>query len=995
DMWEKIVLNLLSNALKFTFEGDITVEVRKSADQDEWIELEVRDTGTGIPAEDLPHLFERFYRVQGAQARTHEGTGIGLALVQELVRLHGGTVRVASTPGMGSAFTVIIPTGDAHLPADRVVSRARADEARTRESHVQGVTPFVEEALRWLPEPPLPALPLGEGTAAVTVAAAALDGYVPNVGAQPDGAIGPGADDTSASATQVHTESATILVADDNADMRAYLARLLSARWDVRTVANGADALAAASAQPPDLILADVMMPGMDGFALVAALRDNPRTRALPVILLSARAGEEATVEGLRAGADDYLIKPFSARELLARVQTHLELARVRKETAARAAQLDAVFEAIGDGVLVQDLQGRRTYANRAYRDLLRRHLQMQGHHLDPDTLFAGQAKWEHYVTISDEQDREMLPTEWPTERALRGETLTGANAVDELTYGADGTVMKLNVAAAPIRGAEGQITGAVGVFRDVTVRRQLEQQVAEQAGELEAIFAAQADGVAVFDTEGRFLRSNRALNQIFGMDAETDYTALSLAERMRRVLLFDEQGRRIPEAQWPHWRVLRGEVLAGASAMDARMRTLDGREVWISTTGAPVRSPDGQLIGVVLVTRDVTARRRLERKVAEQASELQTIFEAMTDGVFVLDADGHVTRLNAAAHALFGQTPHDGLAATAEGRVQAIELRDTEGRLLPLMQLPTQRVLRGEVLAGDDALTLMVRTYDERERIISLTGGPLRDATGQITGAVGVVRDVTELRRIESALAEQERLFRTLVENSPDIITRFDRNLRHIYVSPASEAVTGIPAHARLGKTYRQLGLPVGVYALWEHALRRAITTGQQQVFETGYQAAGRPPRVSQVRYIPEFAADGSVESVLGITTDITELKRAEEALRQSEERFAKAFHASPIAMSILSVATSRILDVNAAQLRLAGHSRDEMLGATVGDLDLLAPADLDALSDKWRQEARVYEAPVRIRTKSGKMRSCLCSMASIWVGGEECLIVTTLDVT
>ena len=288
DMWEKIVLNLLSNAFKFTFEGSITVALHPAGGR---VELLVRDTGTGIAAEELPHIFERFHRVHGARGRTHEGTGIGLALVHELVKLHGGEVTVVSQLGEGTTFTVSIPLGAAHLPADRLRG------GRTLASTALGATPYVEEALRWLPEEVLPE--------AVTV--------TPTSGA-------------------VTTQGARVLVADDNADMREYLGHLLSRYWTVETVGDGQAALEAAQARHPDLVLADVMMPRLDGFELLRALRGRPETRGVPVLLLSARAGEESRVEGLEAGADDYLVKPFSARELIARVHVHLELARARQE---------------------------------------------------------------------------------------------------------------------------------------------------------------------------------------------------------------------------------------------------------------------------------------------------------------------------------------------------------------------------------------------------------------------------------------------------------------------------------------------------------------------------------------------------------------------------------------------------------------------------------------------------------------------------------------
>lgn len=294
EMWEKIVLNLLSNAFKFTLQGGITVRLAQS---EEMAELTVADTGIGIEPKDQEHLFERFYRVRGAHGRTFEGTGIGLSLVQELVRLHGGSVAVASAPGQGTTFTVLLPLGSAHLPSDRI------GIARELASTAEGAAPFVEEALRWL---------LEQGRQA-GVTAGATKVAEPSMRC----AAGP---------------RPCVLLADDNADMRSYVGRLLGEDYDVYAVADGEAALKAALEAPPDLVLSDVMMPRLDGFALLQALRQDPKTATVPVILLSARAGEESRVEGLEAGADDYLIKPFSARELKARVKTHLELVRMRRE---------------------------------------------------------------------------------------------------------------------------------------------------------------------------------------------------------------------------------------------------------------------------------------------------------------------------------------------------------------------------------------------------------------------------------------------------------------------------------------------------------------------------------------------------------------------------------------------------------------------------------------------------------------------------------------
>jgi signal transduction histidine kinase len=293
EMWEKVVLNLLSNAFKFTFDGEIRVALSVVGQH---AELTVSDTGIGMDADALAHLFDRFHRVAGARSRSHEGTGIGLALVKELVRLHGGSVIVHSQPGQGSRFVVTLPLGTAHLPPERVsIGPAPAVRAATLEGVIDGL----------LESDPLFAMP---ATPSATPPAAA-------------------------------TQAATVLVVDDNADMRAYVARVLGARWQVQTAANGLLALALMAQRRPDLIVSDVMMPALDGWGLLQRVRENEQTRSLPFVLLSAQAGEEARLDGLARGADDYIVKPFSARELVARVEVLLvrEQMHALRDTANRA----------------------------------------------------------------------------------------------------------------------------------------------------------------------------------------------------------------------------------------------------------------------------------------------------------------------------------------------------------------------------------------------------------------------------------------------------------------------------------------------------------------------------------------------------------------------------------------------------------------------------------------------------------------------------------
>ncbi|MET7670420.1 SpoIIE family protein phosphatase [Micromonospora luteifusca] len=289
DMWEKIVLNLVSNAVKFTFHGEIRVRVRAVEGV---ARLEVTDTGIGIVPDELPHVFERFHRVPGVRARTHEGTGIGLALVRELVEMHGGEVGLTSQVDEGSTFTVTVPFGSAHLPTDRVAAFGPLPANEPEQARL-----YVAETALWTGVEPAPEF---------------------------DGRSMKGA------------PAGRILVVDDNVDLREHVTRLLSPTWEVVTASDGLVALQLAREGGFDLVLTDVMMPRLDGFGLVSALRADPRTRHVPIVMLSARAGSAEAVAGLAAGADDYLTKPFSGQELIARVRANVELGQLRGQIIRR-----------------------------------------------------------------------------------------------------------------------------------------------------------------------------------------------------------------------------------------------------------------------------------------------------------------------------------------------------------------------------------------------------------------------------------------------------------------------------------------------------------------------------------------------------------------------------------------------------------------------------------------------------------------------------------
>ncbi|HEX5368132.1 MAG TPA: ATP-binding protein [Dehalococcoidia bacterium] len=424
DMWERIVLNLLSNALKFTFDGEIRVALREAGGL---VELSVSDTGAGIPEAELEHIFERFHRVRNAKSRTHEGSGIGLSLVQELARLHGGEATVESIYGEGSTFCVSIPMGTAHLPQDRIGA------SRTLESTATGASPFVEEAMRWLRAG-------GESNAS-------LDAKLPAAPIEN---------------RRVAGDAPTVLIADDNADMRDYMSRLLQEHWNVVAVADGSAALAEALRRPVDLVLTDVMMPGLDGFELLNALRGREETTTLPVILLSARAGEESLIEGFRAGADDYLVKPFSARELIARVQTHLALGTARREREEGIRDSERryieLLESLGVAVYTTDAEGVLTYYNDAAVQLWGRAPQL------------GSDLWCGSWRMLYPDGRDMPLDECPMAVALKEDRIVRGE--EAIAVRPDGTHVWIAPYPTPLHDGN-RLTGAVNVLVDITERKQ------------------------------------------------------------------------------------------------------------------------------------------------------------------------------------------------------------------------------------------------------------------------------------------------------------------------------------------------------------------------------------------------------------------------------------------------------------------------------------------------------------------------------------------
>ncbi len=682
-MWEKVVLNLLSNAFKFTFEGEIEVSLRVVGTN---VHLTIRDTGTGIPADELPRLFERFHRVKNARGRSFEGSGIGLALVKELVRLHNGEVSVESAVGSGSVFLVTVPLGSAHLPAERI------EAPRTQTPTDARPETFVQELLRWLP--------------AETTQVAA------------DVADPPVEDDGS----RFH-----VLVADDNSDMREYIRRLLTG-YDVVAVADGASALRSARARRPDLVLTDVMMPGVDGFELMRELRADPALSHVPVILLSARAGEESRIEGLDAGADEYLVKPFAARELLACVRAQLRLAESRRlsREALRAseerhrafvtASSDVVYQMSGDWILMHPLDGRNLVTSNS----------------NP---------------IRGWMEKNIPEFEHARVRAAIDEAVARKQKfeLEHQVFGADGTLGWTHSRAVPILDDAGNIIEWFGTASDVTRRKQAEEDLKDIRSRMEAALEAGAIGTWAWDVQADRFFGDASLAHIFGVPREA--VGGGPLSGVADAIHPDDRARVTELVQ---------NALESGDRYEADYRvTLPGGSIrWVTARGQVERDARGRAVRFPGVVIDVTERKLAEAaldRVTADSEKLRRLYEtvlsATPDFVYVFSLDHRVLYANESLIRMWGRGRDGAIGKTFLEIGYEPWHADMHDREIDQVRA-TKQPIRGEVPF----------TGTNGRRIYDYIFVPVIGADGEVEAVAGTTRDVTERKQAELALADSDR---------------------------------------------------------------------------------------------------------------------------------------------------------------------------------------------------------------------------------------------
>lgn len=924
DMWEKIVLNLLSNAFKFTFDGEIAVSLRSNGDA---VELLVRDTGTGIPSDELPHVFERFHRVKDARGRTQEGTGIGLALVLELVKLHGGQIRVESVLNQGTTFVVTIPQGSSHLPQDRIAV------PRTQASTALGATPFVEEALRWLPD----------DEASVTTPQRFELGI-----AESD------IDDYASHRTGTKVRRARILWADDNADMRDYVGRLLSAEYEVESVPDGRAALAAAQARRPDLVLTDVMMPHMDGFQLLRELKADPATRSIPVVMLSARAGEESRIEGLQAGADDYIVKPFSARELMARVDARLELhqlsTRLDDERAAIGhlfAQAPVPIAVLRGPELVFDV------ANEAYLEVVRRRdivgkpilealpeLKSQGFgDLLRNVLKTGVPHVGKERLLKLQREGRLEDTYWTFIYApLRGDG-----------HGNDGVVAICNEVTEQVLARRTLETMAAQLTAELTDRRRAEEalrrseqrhrSIFESAGVSiwEEDFSAVADAIEKLKASGvRDFRRYCADHPEFVQHAislvkivDVNHATLSMFEAgTKRNLLTSLHEIFLPETR----EVFIEEMVAiaeGKPSIEAEtvLRTLGGKRIHVLFTITFPRHPYQFDVGLVTLI-DITARKRAEDALrtseTELSSELSTMRRMQQLSTRLVQADAFSTLLNEILDGAIENTGADmgNIQLLEAGALKIVAQRGFEAPFLDFFnqvhdglaacgtamesgtRVIVEDVATSPIFAGTPALDVMLAA---NARAVQST--PLVNRAGHLLGMFSthyrspqrpseralrvldvlarLAADLIERANAEQALRESERRVRLALDAGRMGAWEWDIQTNRVIWSPELEAIHGIAPGSFAGtfEAYLHDVHPEDRQFVID-SIRRTVEEGRDHCLEYRLTLPDGEIVWVEGRGRLSYDATGSPSRMVGVCQDITARKETERALRESEQQ-------------------------------------------------------------------------------------------------------------
>jgi PAS domain S-box-containing protein len=806
DMWEKIVLNLLSNAFKYSERGAIEVAVKENENT---VSVSVKDTGVGIPEHEFDNIFQRFHRVQNAKGRSQEGTGIGLAMVKELVKLHKGNITVESRLGEGSTFTVTLPLAD------------QAVDSKMKKPMTQSSANFyVEEATQWIR----------------------------------------GSNGVNHNGTERHTQEKqyTILLADDNADMRSYVQRLIEPQHNVLIAKDGDEAYALALEHTPDLILSDIMMPNLDGFGLLKKLKGTFSTSNIPVIFLSARAGEEAKIEGLSAGANDYLVKPFSSRELIARITTQLTTAEVRRKTEKQFFNLFLqspahinvfkgpehvleFFHPLGIPFTGKDITGMKI------REAL--------------PQVEGQGFFEMLDAVYHEGKTFKLSNSKAT---LKDKDGNNRDYYFNITY-------------LPWLDLEGRPQGVLQFTFEVT--ETVEQRLKAEANEKKFRSIAQQAPVAMSVLRGPKHIIEVANDRVLEMWGKTydEVIEKSLLEIFPEI---SEQGfGKILDDVYNT-----GKPFLANETSVTYVRNGKPRTIIINLLYEPFRNENNEIEGIVAVGTDVTEQVETRNKVAEAELKFRTIIEQTPSPLCIFKGEDMVLEVANEPALRVWQTTKD---------VIGKRLTDIVPEMGSQMFLEMMRDVyyNGVNRYGFEAPAFFLRDNGEREdKFFNFNYVPYREQDGTISGVLVLASDVTEQVIAKKKLIDNEERL-TIATQTLDLGTwEYDPVRDTIFWSERTIELFGF----KHGSTISLGGaidfiIPEDKQRVVD-AIKWALTYESKGKYDIEYSLInGNDGSLRSIRASGQAFFDDQKKPLrfIGTAVDITERKKAETEIRAREERF------------------------------------------------------------------------------------------------------------
>jgi len=813
EMWEKIVLNLLSNAFKYTLKGSINVSLSTNRNM---VELRVKDTGVGIPEKDLPNMFQRFHRVENITGRSFEGTGIGLSLVKELVQLHGGKISVRSKQGEGSEFIVAIPTGRDHLPAEHVVEKELDIDTSISDAFIEEASSLIEQQ---------------------------------------------SADDAGSDGKNLPA----VLVVDDNMDMRNYIKSILQKQFNVSTASNGKEALQKIKARNPELVVSDIMMPIMDGIELLRSIKENPQTQTLPVILVSARAGEESRIEGYEIGADDYLSKPFSSKELIARVGAQILLSKKRKSVENH---LHNLF--VQAPTAIQILKG----PDFIYELANERSLQIIGKTKEE---VLGQKLLDVNPAAKDQSFMKVLHEVYETGERFVAEELP-------FYYFNNGKKIEsyVKVVFQPMKDENGAVTGIMITGDDITPQVLGRKRIEESERQFKNVLIQSPSIFLIL--KGAEMMITFANDPLFvSWGKGTDIIGKPLLEVLPE--LTDQ----------PFPKLLKkvldtGETINGMEEKAVLLVNGQPIDKYYNFVYQPIFDGDNVISGITVMATDVTDQVVARMKIEESEMRFRTLAESLPQLVWIRNTNGLIEYVSR------NWEEYSGIQDAERAWEEMVHADDS----IAINHAWQQAMTTGSSFRHE----VRLRNKNGEFRWHYSVGEPVIDESGIVIKWIGALTDVHEQKtfaeRLEKLVTERteelqnknkelensESFLLQLIDSSVEYISVLDRNLNYITVNSKFESIINITRQQIRGMNVLELNPKVAGTVQYE-SMKKAL--GGETIYLDKRPSIARPDLYIDTYFVP-LRIQNKVQGIMIMARDVTEIVRTEKLLEQKNQELSRS---------------------------------------------------------------------------------------------------------